>query len=712
MSDGSFSVVGPVADSIAESIADTNISRRTLLAYSAGLMLWPALPAKATSSARQSSLSAPPTAMTANGIVVEFDAAMRTAIRSMIGGKPRVLTGFDKSEYLQLADGTEISDFKFVDGKVERFRHGTVHHVRGLSDAGVEKMVSVTIHNSAPGLAIIRTRYQNQGSQKLRVGKWVNAAHRLMPSQSDDHFWGWDGATQADRRDWVQRLGSGFSQDNFMGMNASDYGSGTPIVDVWRRDGGIAVGHLETVPQLVSLPVVVDNEGAALRIEKARETDLLPGASLETHDSFISVHQRDFYATLDQYRKVMADRGLAQAKPPASVYEPVWCAWGYDRNFDTKDIIATLPKAKQLGFVWAGLDDGWQPGEGDWVVDRKRFPRGDADMKAFVDAIKQQGMKAKLWIAPLAVDPGTDLLHKHSDQLLLDENGAVVDVSWWNAFTLCPAYQPVIDDAVALVRKAFLEWGYEGLKLDGQHLNGVAPCYNKAHKHKYPEESVEKLQLFWKAIYDEAMRLNPNAVVEICPCGTAYSFFNLPAQNQAVASDPLSSWQVRHKGKSLKALMGPEGAYCGDHVELSTGGEDFASSIGIGAVVASKFTLPGINIPEPKLALTPEKEKLWAKALDIYHKKMLPTGQYRGELYDIGFDKPEAHAVEKAGVMHYAFYADDWSGAVELRGLKRGRYRVTDYWNGTDLGIVSADNARLDVRFKDFILIEAKPVKA
>ena len=48
--------------------------------------------------------------------------------------------------------------------------------------------------------------------------------------------------TYEDRRDWVQPVEAGFAQDNFLGMEASDYGGGTPIVDVWRRDGGLAVG--------------------------------------------------------------------------------------------------------------------------------------------------------------------------------------------------------------------------------------------------------------------------------------------------------------------------------------------------------------------------------------------------------------------------------------------------------------------------------------
>ena len=44
-------------------------------------------------------------------------------------------------------------------------------------------------------------------------------------------------------------------QSNYLGMNASDYGGGTPIIDVWRRDVGIGIGDLEPGPRLISLPV-------------------------------------------------------------------------------------------------------------------------------------------------------------------------------------------------------------------------------------------------------------------------------------------------------------------------------------------------------------------------------------------------------------------------------------------------------------------------
>ena len=60
-----------------------------------------------------------------------------------------------------------------------------------------------------------------------------------------------------------------------------------------------------------------------------------------------------------------------------------------------------------------------------------------------------------------------------------------------------------------------------------------------------------------------------------------------------VASDPESSWQVRLKGKTLKALVGDRLAYFGDHVEMSEGGTDFASTFGVGGVIGTNFAWPG-----------------------------------------------------------------------------------------------------------------------
>jgi alpha-galactosidase len=267
----------------------------------------------------------------------------------------------------------------------------------------------------------------------------------------------------------------------------------------------------------------------------------------------------------------------------------------------------------------------------------------------------------------------------------------------------------VVEYHKALVRKILGEWGFDGLKLDGQHMNGVPACYNPAHHHKNPEDAVEALPDFFRELYETARSVKPNALVEFCPCGTSFSFFTMPHYNMSVASDPTSSFQVRSKGKTLKGLMGDGIAYFGDHVELSDGGDDFASTLGVGGVVGTQFVLAALAEKPSKLDLTAARQQEFEKWIKLYREKMLSRGEYRGELYDIGFDRPEAHAIAKDQRMYYAFYAPHWKGTIELRGLEDRSYRITDYVSSKDLGVVHGPSARLPVEFNKHLLLAAAP---
>jgi alpha-galactosidase len=171
-----------------------------------------------------------------------------------------------------------------------------------------------------------------------------------------------------------------------------------------------------------------------------------------------------------------------------------------------------------------------------------------------------------------------------------------------------------------------------------------------------------------------------------------------------------------------KALLGPESAVYGDHVELSAmtkvgndyieHGDDFASTIGAGGVVGTKFVWPD---PGPKFKdvnLTAAKEQRWKKWIGLYNEKMLSKGEFK-DLYVTGYDVPEGYAIAKDGKMYYAFFSSaDWKGEVELRGLKPGKYLVSDYSESKDLGIVdaAADGvAKLPTQFKDHLLLEVSP---
>jgi alpha-galactosidase len=690
----------------------TSDRRRAVLKLLAGSIAGAGLSGRAHSFDPQARVPSP----IADPIIsIEHDADLRSRVLSRQGPKFQPLTDFEASELVRLQNGAYVDRFRFIEQRRQSVDDahgaGTRHILSGRADNGLEKTVDIVLYDRFAGFALLRAEYRNLGNSPVAIHSWIGCAHVLIPDTGGDgEYWSFSGASYEDRRDWVQPVRRGFHQRNFMGMNASDYGGGTPVVDVWRRDRGLAIGHLETAPKLVALPLSWSTAGARVAVECDQARTLAPGEGFSTLDTFVAVHRGDYFATLDAYRRFLAERGMTQARVPAAAYEPIWCAWGYERDFTTGQVLGTLPKARELGLGWAGLDDGWQTAVGDWDPDPKKFPRGHADMIALVRAIKNAGMKPKLWIAPLAAHPDSELLQRHPDMLLVDSAGERREVTWWDSFYLCPAYAPTVQWSKALVRKVMGEWGYAGLKLDGQHLNGVPPCYNPAHKHARPEESVEALQQFWKEVHEQAIAIHPDAVIEICPCGTSYAFHNMPFMNQAVASDPLSSWQVRHKGKTIKALMGPSAAYAGDHVELSDHADDFASTMGVGAVVSTKFTWPR-DRNGSDVTLTAQKEAQWRKWIALYNQKRLPGGRYLGELYDIGFDKPETHVIAKGGRFYYAFYAEHWDGPVELRGLGGGRYSVADYWTGRPVGAVSASQRRISLSFRRFLLLEAAPIE-
>ena len=582
------------------------------------------------------------------------------------------------------------------------------------SENGLTRTLTVTAYEQFPATQVVRVTYTNTSDRDLAVDGWSLCEVRLADQGDQPAFWSFQGQSTEERADWILPVDDGFYQRNYMGMNDPDYGGGVPVVCLWRKDAGVMVGHLEPHPELVSLPVRKPSgeDFASASVVKEYDTPLTlaPGATLQPCTAFISEFTGDCFQPLQTYAKLLAKQGVVMPESEPAAFEPAWCAWGYERRFTVDEILGTLPKVKELGFKWATLDDGYQIAEGDWDLTPVRFPRGDIQMEELVDTIHSYGLKAELWWAPLAADPGTAFLKSYPASVILDKEGRPQEISWWDSWYLSPLDPDVIREQQALVTKFIGQWGFDGLKLDGQHMNAVAPDYNPAHHPDDPEKDVRELPSFFKMIYETARTMNPHAVLQYCPCGDCFSVFNLPYVNKTVSSDPGSSWQIRTKGYVLRALA-PKTAYYGDHIELSDGGDDYPTHLGIGAVPGSKFTWPEDNpYVRTSYKLTPEKEAKLKNALDIYAEKQLSKGEIVAGLYDVGYDFPETYVIRKDGVMNYAFYTRGPKvEQVELRGLEPGcDYRIVDYYNHVDHGIVKAsDKTVLDIPFEHALLLEA-----
>ncbi|MFH0758960.1 MAG: glycoside hydrolase family 36 protein [Bacteroidota bacterium] len=661
-----------------------------------------------------------PVVITSGDLKIEFDKNMFSRVNSLHPGTAPFQEEFMRTDYLETKNFT-TGEFKVtgvlttpLEGPPGTGEETRITGFAGMEEVGLQKIVSARTFADFPNMVLFEVSYVNCGLQQIRVQGWTNHGYHIRAQETDPGFWSFQGSSSDARADWVLPLEPGFFQENFMGMNQTDYGGGIPVSDLWRQDGGLAVGHLEPVPKEVSLPVDYDLYSGEARVGIQNSCkggiELAVGDTLTTLHTFVAVHQGDYFETLRRYSKLMQAGGIAFAPSEEEAFGSIWCGWGYERQFTTTDIIQTLPKVKELGIRWAVIDDGFQIAEGDWRVDTRRFPGGSKDMKKMVDAIHSYGLRAKLWWAPLAADPGSRVLLEHPDALLINEAGAPQYITWWNSYYLSPASGATMTHTLETLKMFLEEWGFDGLKMDGQHMNAVPADYNWERPLEYPEKSIEMLPGFFKTVYESAREMKPHAVIENCPCGTCMSFYNMPYVNQVVSSDPTSSWQIRLKGKTYKAIM-PQTAYYGDHVELSDNGSDFASSFGTGAVLGTKFTWPADNPhQEESQLLTPEKEKIWHKWFSLYDRMMLSREQYLGELYDIGYDKPETHVIARGDTLYYAFYNQNWDGNITLRGLHESKdYKAFDYVNEREIASFPGNNPVIHTTFSNYLLLEVYP---
>ena len=204
-------------------------------------------------------------------LTIEYNNNMHSKITANFPDSNPIMSKYYPSEQLILA-GKTITDFEMTDWKELNEADAKGLLLQGKYSNGnikILKKISAKFINDFPGFLITKATYTNAGNDTLTVNGWINNNYNFIPAKDIvPPYWSYQGATYPDRRDWVQPVTKGFSQENYMGMNASDYGGGTPIVDLWRPDIGIAVGHLENTPKLISLPVNFSSpeEGACLSV--------------------------------------------------------------------------------------------------------------------------------------------------------------------------------------------------------------------------------------------------------------------------------------------------------------------------------------------------------------------------------------------------------------------------------------------------------------
>ncbi|MGB2589209.1 MAG: alpha-galactosidase [Candidatus Acidiferrum sp.] len=619
--------------------------------------------------------------------------------------------------------------------------------VKGHSlSTGLDEILTVEVYDDFPSLALLSATYKNSGEHEIVLDSVTLQNHSLNASLADSsakphEMWAFFGSSLRWGKDDVLPIPAKFSQDNPFGAPVETHddlgrvGGGVPVIAFWTRNMGLAIGHLETLPLTLSIPVQTTADGKVdAAVEIPARTTLKTGESFSTPRTFVTLFRGDYYVPLSTWSQAVEREGMTRPKNNDENYAVSWCGWGYESDVTPKQMTDTIPKLKELGIHWATLDDRWFDNYGDWQPRKDTF--GGNAIQKMVRDFHKQGIKVQLWWLPLAVEDGkfkygdhkyvvSEVVKEHPDWLILNEKGEPARMTR-NLATLCPALPEVREYYKKLTERFIRDWDFDGHKLD--NIYSTPPCYNPKHHHKSPLDSVYAMGEIYKTIFETTRALKADSVTQSCPCGTPPSIAWLRYMDQAVTADPVGSVQVRRRIKMYKALLGPSAAIYGDHVELSriteanTGderdvGDDFASTLGTGGVLGTKFTWPDYGPKLKDVYLNSSKEAHWKKWISLYNEKMLSKGNFL-DLYVYGYDRPEAYAIEKGGAMYYAFYAPTdagkgstdgkWSGEVELRGLDNRTYHLTDYVAGKDYGTVTGPTAKLRVDFTGSLLLEAE----
>jgi alpha-galactosidase len=623
--------------------------------------------------------------------------------------------------------------------------------IQGKSrSTGLEETLTLEAYDSFPGLVLLAASYRNSTEQPREIASVSLAAQKLNANLSDskaksNEMYAFFGSSLKWGKDDVVLIPAKFRQENPFGepVETGDdlgrVGGGIPVVAFWNRNTGVAIGHLETVPLPVSIPVeTTADRRVQASVRVPADTVLQPGETFATPRAFLTVYHGDYYEPLHTWSAAIEREGLTRPRNNEENYAVSWCGWGYESDVTPKQMVDTIPKLKELGIHWATLDDRWFNNYGDWE------PRGDTfagdSIQKMVQDFHARGVKVQLWWLPLAVEDGShgygnhkyaisEVVKKHPEWLILDERGKPARMTR-NLATLCPAVPEVREYYRSLTEKFIKTWDFDGHKLD--NIYSTPKCYNPKHHHASPYDSVNAMGEVYKTIFETTRALKADSVTQSCPCGTPPSLAWFRYMDQAVTADPVGSVQVRRRMKMYKALLGPNSAIYGDHVELTqisqpSGGEeqdtgsDFASTLGTGGVLGTKFTWPDYGKKLANVYLNSQKEPEWKKWIGLYNQKMLSKGEFLN-LYVYGYDVPEGYAISKDGKMYFAFYAAEppgktggkagkFHGDIELRGLEAKTYRLADYANDRDYGSIKGPVSRLPVDFTGSLLLEASPAE-
>ena len=338
------------------------------------------------------------------------------------------------------------------------------------------------------------------------------------------------------------------------------------------------------------------------------------------------------------------DCGYPSAYTPDTARRPVYSCWySFHQAIDVEAIVEQCRQAKAMGMESVIVDDGWQTDDssggyvycGDWEVAASKVP----DMRAFVDAVHETGMKFIIWFSIPFMGVRAKQYERFKDMIL--------GYKWPNCAVLDPRFPEVRAYLVDIYRRAAREWGLDGFKLDfidSFTLFPDTPAFDERWDTRSLEEAVDWLL---RDITDALREANPDVLIEF-----RQSYFGPTIRKYGnmirVADCPNDSLMNHAVGADMRYLLGKTPVHS-DMLMWHT--EDTVESAAH-QVICTLFTVPQISVLLDKI---PESHRRMLKfwlAFWNENRETLLDGDFSAEnpesLYSIVKSEREGHIIAVA----------------------------------------------------------------
>lgn len=234
--------------------------------------------------------------------------------------------------------------------------------------------------------------------------------------------------------------------------------------------------------------------------------------AIDTYSTEVLVDTRaiPFYKCVDNVAAWWEEHdGYKPMEVPDDARRPLYSAWySFHQQVDVPRIVDECRYFADLGCKVLIVDDGWQTSDnsrgyaycGDWQPASEKVP----DMKAFVDAVHSTGLKFMLWYSVPFVGIHSAAYQRFSDKTLYMNNGL-------NAAVLDPRYPDVRGYLIDIYRRAALDWGLDGFKLDFIDSFRQSADLRDGMDYVSVYDAVYRLM---KDVMYELKRLNPDILIE------------------------------------------------------------------------------------------------------------------------------------------------------------------------------------------------------